>query len=344
MKTKAAILFEQNKPLQIEEITLPKLKQGQILVRLYYSGVCRSQLNEMKGFKGKDPYLPHTLGHEGSGIVLEVGPDVSKVKKDDSVVLTWIKGKGFDIPNCEYELNGTVIQSGAISTFLQYAVISENRVVKIPKQVPFEQAALLGCAYLTGAGIVHHQLKVKKEQSLAIFGVGGIGMSSLIAAKMKGANPLIAIDINENKLSKAMQLGSTHLIRADKENPLVKILEITNQQGVNFAIECAGQKKAMEEAFKCINNKGRCVLAGNLKNNETIAIDPFELIKGKLIFGSWGGSSNVDEDIPYFAQMILEKKLCLKGLISDIVSLSQVNDLFNRLDQGNIQRGLIKFD
>ncbi|MGD2169782.1 MAG: zinc-binding dehydrogenase [Chlamydiota bacterium] len=343
MKIKAAVLTQLNAPLQVEEITLPKLQKGQVLVRLAYSGICRSQLNEVKGYKGNDPYLPHTLGHEGSGEVVEIGEGVTKVQPEDKVVLTWLKGTGLDVPSCQYESKGKIINSGAISTFMQFAIISENRLVKIPSTLPLDQAALLGCAFPTGAGIVYNQLKIKENQSLAIFGMGGIGMSSLLAARERNASPIIAIDVSKEKLEKALELGATHAVNLQEECPHTEIMKITNNIGTDFSIESAGKKTAMEMAFKVISNQGKCVLAGNLRNEEKISIDPFDLIKGKTIVGSWGGKTSIETEVPKYSQLILDGKISLKNLISDVVKLEEINEIFEKLENGQIQRALIKF-
>ena len=151
MKTRAAILYKINEPLTIQEIEIPKLTAGQVLVKIAYSGVCRTQLNEMQGLKGEDKFLPHTLGHEASGIVEEVGPQVNKVKAGDHVVATWIQGSGMNVPSVKYTGDkNKVINSGAISTFMERAIISENRLVKIPSEMSLRSAALLGCALLQG--------------------------------------------------------------------------------------------------------------------------------------------------------------------------------------------------
>lgn len=345
MKTKAAILSEINKPLQIEELTIPDLQSGQVLVKIAYSGVCRSQLNEIQGLKGQDNYLPHTLGHEGSGIVEAIGPDVSKVKPGDHVVLTWIKGRGADVPSALYKkADDSIVNSGAISTFMTKAVISENRLVKIPPEMPLREAALLGCAIPTGAGIVLNTLKVEHGNSVAIFGVGGIGLSAVLAADMVNAAPIIAVDVLDYKLELSRDVGATHLINASQEDPLATILKITDGRGVDYAIEAAGRRETMESAFQAVRDDGGlCVLAGNLSQGERISLDPFDLIKGKQIIGTWGGETDPDRDIPKYVDFFLSGKLRLAKFPTDRFKLKEINDAFKDLENGKVGRPIIEF-
>jgi len=343
--TKAAILSQINQPLEIEEIIIPELKRGQVLVKIAYSGVCHTQLNEIKGLKGEDKFLPHTLGHEGSGIVEAIGADVTKVRPGDHVVLTWIKGSGIDVPATQYKMQDeTLVNSGAISTFMEYAVISENRLVLIPKEMPLKEAALFGCAIPTGAGLVFNILKTKIGDTLAIFGVGGIGMSVLLAARAKEASTIIAVDILDNKLDDALRLGATYTINAKKEDVLSKISKITDKRGVDYAIECVGKKESMEIAFKSVRDKGGvCVIAGNLPQGEQLLIDPFDLIKGKRIIGTWGGETNPDTDIKLYVSMYLEKKLNLHLIPVSLFGLEQINLAMKSLEDGNIGRAIIEY-
>ena len=345
MKTRAAILYQIGKPLQIEELTIPELEAGQALVKIAYSGVCHSQLNEIKGLKGEDKYLPHTLGHEGSGIVETVGSSVRKIGPGDHVVLTWIKGSGRDVPSAIYRRSdGSAVNSGAISTFLEYAVISENRLITIPKEMPLREASMLGCAVPTGAGIVLNTLKAKKGDTIAIFGIGGIGSSAVMAGSLTDAAIIIAIDVFEHKLKQAHRLGATHLINARQKGPLASILEITAGRGVDYAIEAAGKREAMETAFQVVrDNGGRCVLAGNLSHGERITIDPFDLIKGKLIVGTWGGETNPENDIPRYADLYLAGKLKLRELITHQFRLEDINDAFQALEKGDVAKAIVEF-
>lgn len=338
MKTRAAILSQINQPLQIDELIMPELKKGQVLVKIAYSGVCHSQLNEIRGLKGEDKFLPHTLGHEGSGIVMEVGPEVQKVKAGDYVVLTWIKGKGMDVPATQYHRHdGSVVNSGAISTFMEYAIISENRLVPIPKEMPLKEAALLGCAIPTGAGIILNTLRVQHGNSIVIFGVGGIGLSAVLAASLMNVMPIIAVDVFDYKLDFARDVGATHLINASQEDPLATILKITGGRGVDYAIEAAGRREAMESAFRAVrDNGGLCVLAGNLSQGERISVDPFDLIKGKQIIGTWGGETDPDRDIPKYIRLYQAGKLRLDELVTDNFTLDEISNAIDMMRKGKI--------
>ena len=344
MKTLAAVLVQQNHPLQIVELRVPPLKKGQVLVQMTYSGLCHTQLNEWAGTKGPDPYLPHTLGHEGSGIVLEIGEGVTKVKSGDHVVLSWIKGGGLDAPSTTYLWNEQPVNSGAISTFIEKTVVSENRLTPISLKIPLKEAALFGCAIPTGAGVIFNEMRLAKNESIAIFGVGGIGSSAILAAHQAKAKLIIAIDIHEEKLQRARELGATHLINATEKDALSKINIITENKGVDFALESAGKASTMEWAFDCIKAPGGlCVLAGNLPIGEKIHIDPFELIKGKKIRGTWGGGVKMDRDMPKFIKKFIHRKISLKSLISHEVPLIEINQLMGLLQAGKIARGLISF-
>lgn len=343
MKTLAAVLYETNKPLRIEELILPDLSAGQVLVKIKYTGICHSQLNEIRGLKGEDEFLPHTLGHEGAGIVEEIGPGVEKVKPGDHVVLTWIKGSGADVNTAKYKRNdGSLVNSGAISTFLTKAVISENRLVKISDKMPLMEASLLGCAIPTGAGIIINTAKVSQGESIAIFGIGGIGLSALLAAKMNDASAIIAVDVQDDKLEKAIKLGATHTINSLKQDVLARIFEITNKRGVDYAVESAGRKETMEKAFQSVrDNGGLCIIAGNLPQGEQISINPFDLIRGKKIIGTWGGETKPDKDIPVYIDLFLSGKLNLKSMISKIYTLDKINEMLDFFEKGEMGRILI---
>lgn len=343
MKTKAAILIELNRPLQILELDIPELQPGQVLVEIAYSGVCRTQLNEIHGLKGPDKFLPHTLGHEGSGKVIATGPKVTKVAPSDQVVCTWLKGSGADVSSTQYLTNGTKVNSGAISTFLTLAVISENRLVPIPAEMPLKEAALLGCAIPTGAGIVRNTLQIQHGDSLAVFGAGGIGLSAIMAAAALEVETIIVIDIFDTKLERAHSLGATHSINSATDDVLAEINAIS-PGGVDFTIEATGVTTVMETAFAAIKNSGQCIIAGNPATGEKLRIDPFDLIKGKRICGSWGGATDPDRDIPYYVKLYQSDNLKLDNLITHEFSLSEINKAFDELEHGKVGRAIVKLE
>jgi len=343
MKTKSAILENIDQPLKIVELEIPSLAPGQVLVQVNYSGICQSQINEWRGKKGNDPYLPHTLGHEGTGKVLEISEGVTRVKPGDTVVMTWIKTDGCNVPGCTYKDNsGRVVNSGVISTFMEKTVISENRLVPVnEKDIPLDIAALLGCAILTGSGMVLNELIPEAGSSIAIWGIGGIGACAVMASASSGCNPVIAIDIKENKLKLAGELGATDLINGN-DSPVDKILELTNGKGVDYGIESAGNVKVMEAGFSALKKSGgKFILAGNVSQGSKMQIDPFDLIAGKKISGSWGGAANPAEDIPKYIQWYKDGKLPLEKLITHRFPLDKINDAFSLLESGDAGRILI---
>jgi len=342
---KAAVLYETGRPLVVEEeIEIPKLKAGQVLVKIHFSGVCQSQLMEARGKRGDDPYLPHMLGHEGSATILEAGPGVTRFKKDDVVVLTWIKGSGADVPQTQYRKGKQIINAGGVTTFSEYSIISENRCVLLPEGLPLDIASLFGCALLTGAGIVTNTIQPDSKNSLAVFGLGGIGLSALIAVGLCECKTLIAVDIEKDKLDLATEFGATHVINSSDEDPVERIREITGGNGVDYSIEAAGVVKTIEQAFQSVRKGGgKCVFATHPTDNEKIIIDPFDLICGKQIQGSWGGESNPEEDIPKFAKLYRDGKLPLEKLLTHRYSLDQINEALNDLEQRRVCRPLIEF-
>jgi S-(hydroxymethyl)glutathione dehydrogenase/alcohol dehydrogenase len=340
--TLAAVLYELNQPLRLAELTLPALKPGQVLVDIAYSGVCQSQLNEIRGRKGPDKFLPHTLGHEGSGTVTAVGEGVTKVSPGMKVVLSWLKGRGADVPGTVYRSEGGPVNSGAISTFMRRTVTCENRLTPLPEGVPLREAALLGCAIPTGAGIVFNSLEVKNGESVVIFGAGGVGLSALIAAASVGAAPLIVVDIVPDKLLKAKSLGATHTIDARTVDPVAAVRELTEGEGAHYAIEASGSPIAMEAAFESVRTGGgRCVIAGNAEHGKMIRLNPFSLISGKRIAGSWGGESRPDTDIPRYAALFAAGRLPLSELITAEYPLADINRAFDDLERGRVARALV---
>ena len=337
-------MYQTGQPLIIEtDIEVPQLNPGQVLVKVFYSGVCHSQLMEARGKRGEDRFLPHLLGHEGSGVVVDTGSQVRKVQKGDSVILTWIKGKGVDCPSAKYRKGNLTIHSGAVTTFSDYSIVSENRCVKFPNDIPMDIASLFGCAVLTGAGIVLNTIKPVPEHTIAVWGVGGIGLSALMAAKLCECACIIAVDVESSKLELAKEFGATHLINATVENPLDGIYHIMGGRGVDFAVEAAGRAATIEQAFQSVRKEGGlCVFASHPPMGDTIQLDPFDLICGKQIRGSWGGESRPDEDVPRFVELYRKGLLPVDKLITHRYSLEQINQALSDLEQKIVGRALIE--
>jgi S-(hydroxymethyl)glutathione dehydrogenase/alcohol dehydrogenase len=342
MITRAAVLYEINKPLIIMDLLTPELLEGQVLVKIFYSGVCRSQLMEATGGRGVDRWLPHLLGHEACGEVIEVGKGVKKVKKGDEVILGWIKGEGIDAPGAKYLTNdGKIINSGKVTTFSNYSVVSENRIVPLPEGIPHNVAVLFGCALPTGAGIVFNELKPIKNESFAVVGLGGIGLSSLMALNEYNPKVVIGIDISDEKLEMASLFGATHTINANNENVLQRLRQIV-PNGVDACVESGGKIESIELGFSLIKKDGRMYFASHPKEGQFIKIEPFDLITGKKLFGSWGGGSKPDIDIPRLAKSYINGSFPLEKLVSKVYKLDDINIALNDLKNGKVLRPLLK--
>lgn len=343
-RIKAAVLFELNKPLEIRTLKRRPLESGQVFVKILYSGVCRSQLMEVSGLRGDDHWLPHLLGHEGSGVVEDVGPDVKKFKKGDEVILSWIKGSGIEAKGASYDSDDVVINSGKVTTFSNYSVVSENRLTKKPKNLDFDTAILFGCALPTGAGMVINEINVNFESSVVVIGLGGIGLSAiamLLSLKIKN---IIAIDISAKKLDLVKSWGVNHTIDASKPNIQELVQEIF-PDGAEYCIESAGRVSTIELGFSLINrNKGKLLFASHPPEGEKIRLSPHELISGKSISGSWGGGIDPDRDIPILYHNFISADFPLNSLLTKPYSLSDINKALEDLESGKVLRPLIKME
>jgi S-(hydroxymethyl)glutathione dehydrogenase/alcohol dehydrogenase len=342
MKTVAAVLIETGKPLELLELEIPALKNGQVLVELACSGVCHTQVLECRGHKGKDPFLPHCMGHEGSGVVREIGPGVTKVKPGDRVVLSWIKGSGLDVPGTVYESQGRKVNAGGVTTFARESVISENRLFPLPDEIAFNEAALLGCAIPTGLGVVFNTAGARRGQSAAVFGAGGIGLCAIAGAALAGCEPIIAVDVLDEKLALAKAMGATHAISPQRGEALDQIRAIS-KNGVDLAFEATGRPLVMLSALQAVKNQGGiAVVIGNAHHDEVIPLDPKLLNMGKQLRGSWGGDNVPDRDFPKYCDFLLSKQLNVAALISKTYSLEQINEAIDDLEAGRATRPLIQ--
>ena len=311
---------------------------------MLFSGVCRSQLMEVRGGRGKDPWLPHLLGHEGSGEVLAIGPGVTKVRPGDEVILGWLKGQGLDAPGAKYRCNGQVINSGRVTTFSNYTIVSESRLVKKPDELPLDVAILFGCALPTGGGMVLNELQPAAGSAVAVLGLGGIGLSALMALRAFQCKQIIAIDLSDEKLALAQEFGVTHVINPTRYDVIDSVIKLTGG-GVDFCVESAGTVLSIELGFSLIRKGGgKLLFASHPPEGETIKLAPHELISGKQIAGSWGGNSIPDRDIPRMFQIFRNGNAPLARLITKRYPLEKINEALDDLEAGHVFRPLIVMD
>ena len=340
MKTLAAVLVETGRPLELAELEIPTLKPGQVLVEIAFSGVCHTQVLEARGFRGEDRFLPHCLGHEGSGRVVEVGPGVSKVRPGQPVVLSWIKGSGMDVPGTVYAWGDRRVNAGAITTFGRFSVISENRLTPLPDGIDMRDALALGCAVPTGFGAVFNVARMQPGHTIAVFGTGGIGLCAVAAAALAGCVPIVAVDRERSKLDLARRLGATHVF--DDAVAAVEQIRALCPGGVDAAIEASGVPALMAAALASVRSQGgAAVVVGNARFGHKLEIDPREFNQGKRLLGTWGGDSLPDRDYPRYARLIASNKVDLSPLLSKTYPLTAINTALDDLEHGRAGRPVI---
>ncbi|MFO0967410.1 MAG: zinc-binding dehydrogenase [Gemmataceae bacterium] len=340
---KAAVLVETNHPLEILDIELPKLDVGQVLVQMEWSGICGKQIDEILARRGPDPYLPHLLGHEGTGIVRDVGPGVRKVKPGDKVVLHWMKGSGIDAaPAKVRSRDGRVINAGCVTTFGTHTVVVENRITKIGPDTPGDVAALLGCAVTTGLGIVFNNAHLKPGESIAVFGVGGVGLNVIQGAALVNAHPIVGIDLIDSKLDWARSFGATHTVNSGKQDAAATLKEMTGGKGFDVTVDTTGNRQVRELAYDVASPKGRIIYAGVPGVHDKITIDSFPIHFGRQLIGSHGGETAPDQDIPRYLGLYQRKQLSLDNLITHRFPLEKINEAIDAVRTGTAGRCLVK--
>ena len=337
-----AVLKQVKKPLKLISLKIPNIKDDQVLVKIKFTYICGSQINEIDGKKGKDKYLPHLLGHESSGIIVRIGRKIKKLKENDRVILSWIKKRKKDPKNPSYkDLKGNTINSGPISTFSKYTIVGENRVYKVPKKIPLDIAALFGCAIPTGFGIIfNHIKKLNRNTLIGIYGCGGVGLMSLIALKTLGFNNIYTVDKNKNNLNLAKKFccNQNYFIQNIKKEEFK--LKFKKVNAVN--IEMSGNKEVMALAIDNLPKNGTCILSGNVKKGVKIKIDPYDLIFGKKIIGFAGTNLSLEKNISSYSKMI--QKIDIKKIRSlfKIYKLTSINQAVKDFKSGKVLRPLIK--
>lgn len=340
---KAAILVKQNQPLVVADIDLPKqLSFGQVLVKVLYSGICGAQINEIQGTKGTDKFLPHLLGHEGSGIVINTGEGVKTVKKGDYVVMHWRPSNGLQSNTPTYLWNGKKVNAGWVTTFNESAVVSENRVTPIAGDFDMKLATLFGCAVTTAMGVINNDARVSIGQSVVVFGVGGVGLNIVQAAEMASAYPIIGVDINNDKVKMAKRFGATYCFNSKTTADLAgEIRRIVGKDGADVVIDATGNARVIEQAYELTQPEGKTILVGVPRKGDNISIYSLPLHYNKVLKGSHGGDSRPHIDIPRYIRLYQAGKLKLDGLITHEFKLDQINQAIETMKSGRAGRCLI---
>jgi len=350
MKTKAAILEELNEPLAVRELSVPYPDVGQVLVRVRCAGICGKQIGEISGWYGLDRFLPHLLGHEGGGVVEETGPGVFHVKKGDHVVMHWRRGTGIEATPPMYGLgtgDGITVRfvgAGPVATFTEYAVVSGNRLTPIPPEVPFEVAALMGCAVTTALGLINNEAELKIGQSIVIIGCGGVGLNVIRGASMVSACPIVAVDRLASKLRMAMVSGATHSVNSSVEDVRGEIEGVVGKRGADVVVECTGNPGNIVEAITATAPQGKTILVGQPRWDWDVSIPGVvSHYGGKRIFASQGGLTNPPVDIPRYVGLWLNGKLDLNGIVTDTFTLDKINDALDLMRTGECGRCVVEF-
>ena len=365
---KAAVCVALNEPLEIQDLELEAPHAGEIRVRMGASGVCHSDLSIQNGtLMGA---FPMVLGHEGAGVIEELGEGVTGLEVGDHIVVSWVpqcgecffckKGQGF---LCEagqmamvtgglldgstrFSLNGEPIKQMACSgTFSEQAVIPAIGAVKIPKDVPLEIGALIGCGVLTGVGAALNTANIREGDTVAVIGCGGVGLNVIQGAKIAGAAEIIAIDMLANKLDMAKQFGATTLVNAGDGDPVSQVMELTQQRGVDVAFEVIGLKQTIEQTLMMTRRGGEAILVGVPRMEVMLELPAFfgVVLMSKTIKGCWYGSSNVQQDVPRLLEYYKSGQLKLDELISRRISVNDVNAAFKAMEAGEVARSVIQY-
>lgn len=344
MKTLAAFLVEINKDLEIDEIEIPKLKYGQALVKINYSGMCGTQISEILGHKGEDKWLPHCLGHEATGIIIECGDGVTKVKPEDKVVLSWIKGEGIDAGGCKYKLGNIEINAGPVTTLQEYAVVSENRLYHQPSNLDDVTSIILGCAAPTGMGSVFNVLRAESPSKVAIIGTGGIGLCSCLACIEKNITDINVIEPNLNRQKLALEFGASKIIKKTDLNSQDKFLS-EHSNMYDYIIESSGKIASIKLAINLMKNQGgKTVVIGNAPLGSDVSFPTEIFNQGKSLLGTWGGDCDMDKDIEKYSKIIFNNLGKIKSLFSEPYSIHNINKAVNDFLKGDIGRPLIKLN
>lgn len=375
MKIRAAVLsqmgtptpYAKTRPLSIEELDLAPPGHGEVLVKIAAAGLCHSDLSVINGDRPRP--LPMVLGHEAAGTVEALGEGVTDLERGDHVILVFVPSCGHCPPCAEgrpalcepgfaANSSGTLL-SGArrlsrngtpinhllgCAAFAEYATVSRRSLVKVDKALPLPEAALFGCAVMTGVGAVVNTAQIRAGASTAVMGLGGVGLASVLGAKAAGARHIVAVDLSEEKLALAKSLGATHTFNAGAPDCVEKVREAT-AGGVEYAFELAGSARAFESAYKMTRRGGTTVTAGLPPPTATMPLSPLNMVaEERTLKGSYIGTCVPSRDIPRYVDLYRQGKLAVDRLMTGTLALDQINEGFDLLHEGKAVRQIIVFD
>jgi NDMA-dependent alcohol dehydrogenase len=367
--TKAAVLSGIEQRLEIrDDVEVDAPKAGEVKVRMAASGVCHSDLSVQNGTLYNA--LPAIIGHEGAGVIEEVGEGVDGLEVGDHIVISWIpqcgtcffcaKDQAYLCENANLALStggmldGTprfrldgqpVHHMAAAGTFTESTVIPAIGAVKIPKEIDLKSASLIGCGVLTGVGAALNTATIRKGDSVAVVGCGGVGLNVIQGARIAGAGEIIAVDMNETKLAMAKEFGATATVNASQGDPVGKVMEMTEQRGVDVAFEVIGLQQTIEQTITMARRGGQAILVGVPRMDVMVTLPAFLgiVLQEKTIKGCWYGSSNVHKDVPKLVELYQRGELKLDELISREIPLEDVNEALEAMKSGELARSVIVY-
>ncbi|MGH7858999.1 MAG: Zn-dependent alcohol dehydrogenase [Candidatus Binatia bacterium] len=361
---KAAVMWGFNEPLKIDSIKLKDPREDEVVVKVVASGVCHSDLSVIQAKIPIPP--PAVLGHEGAGIVEEVGRGVKDLKPGDHVILSWVENCGkcaactggrphlcdTGIRNAMagqeavYEKDGMdIVRMAGVGSFAATTIVRATACVKVPDDVPLDRACLIGCGVMTGVGAAINTAKVQPGDTVAVFGCGGVGLNVIQGAALAGASRIIAVDLVDSKLRLAKEFGATDTVNAKTVgDPVDGVRSLTGGLGVDFAFEVIGVPAVIQQAFNSVKRGGKAVVVGVPRMGEEVGIQGFSLaLEEKSLIGSLYGSGNVRRDFPRLIDLYMQKKLKIDELISRRIKLEQVNEAFEAMEKGEVARSVIVY-
>ncbi|MEM9356006.1 MAG: zinc-binding dehydrogenase [Pseudomonadota bacterium] len=374
MKMKAAVLREvgakrpyaASQPIRIEEVELDPPQDGELLVRIVGGGLCHSDLSMINGDRSRP--VPVVIGHEGSGEVVEVGPGVRDMSPGDPVIFQFSASCGRCV-NClggrtqlcethaaarakghlmgggsrlKDSAGSEIAHHSGVSCFAEYAVVDRGSAVKVDKDLPLADAAIFGCAVMTGVGAVMNTARIRVGDMVAIVGLGGVGLNGLLGAKVAGAEKIIAIDISDDKLGLARQLGATHTVNATDEDHIQQVMDITSG-GVDYAFEFSGTVPGTETCYNSLRAGGEVLIAGLAPNKSEFKFNPADIVNSeKAIRGSYMGSCVPVRDIPRFIELYRQGRLPVDKLINRSIGFDELNEAFDKLSDGLVIRQILE--